>query len=195
MAVRAQLAATARAASDGAANVSRRAQENLIAGVLLAGFSMVIVLSLDYSPRSRLVPLPMAILGAFLVTVQLVWQNVRSPDDLKVDVLEFLTGQSRAEGAAGAQVSAPVDTAKQPTAGRNIVAFAMVAILLAGFMLLGPIPAIFLFTAGYLILSGHSSWPKGLAYGLIFTIIIAVVFGRILQIPLDRSILLPSFAL
>jgi hypothetical protein len=177
--------------------MSRRAQENLIACVLLAGFVGVIVMSLDYSPRSRLVPLPMAILGAILVTLQLVWQNARSPDDLKVDVLEFLTGQTKAEdAAAGDQAARPGDGERQqPSALRHLVAFAMVALLLAAFLLLGPVPAIFLFTAGYLILSGHSSWPRGLAYGAAFTVLIVVVFGYILKIPLDRSILLPSFAL
>jgi hypothetical protein len=170
--------------------MSRRAQENLIGGVVLAFFLGVIVLSLDYSPRSRLVPFPIAILGAILVVVQLVWQNIRSPDDLKVDVLEFLTGQNRPADASSKAVDRP-----PPSTFKQVVAFAMVGLLLAAFLLLGPLPAIFLFTAGYLILSGHSSWPKGLAYGLVFTIIIAVVFGRILQIPLDRSILLPSFAL
>jgi len=171
--------------------MSRRAQENLIGGVVLAFFLGVIVLSLDYSPRSRLVPFPIAILGAILVVVQLVWQNIRSPDDLKVDVLEFLTGQNRAAGRDAAKGA----DRPPPSTFKHVVAFAMVGLLLAAFLLLGPLPAIFLFTAGYLILSGHSSWPKGLAYGLVFTIIIAVVFGRILQIPLDRSILLPSFAL
>jgi len=140
----------------------------------------------------------MAILGAILVTLQLVWQNFRAPDDLKVDVLEFLTGQRRdPEGtaAAGDQALGPADEGKQPSAWKNFVAFAMVALLLAAFMLLGPIPAIFLFTAGYLTLSGQSSWPRGLAYGAVFTVIIVVVFGYILKIPLDRSILLPNFAL
>jgi hypothetical protein len=174
--------------------MSRRAQENLICGVLFAGFIMIIVLSLDYSPRSRLVPLPMAILGAILVTIQFAWQNVRSPDDLKVDVLEFLTGQSRTESASatGDQPSLPTSEPRAPGPFRNAVAFAMVALLLAAFLLLGPVPAVFLFTAGYLILSGHSSWPRGLAYGAVFTVIIVVVFGYILKIPLDRSILLPG---
>jgi hypothetical protein len=174
--------------------MSRRAQENLISSVVLAFFLGVIVLSLDYSPRSRLVPLPMAIIGLILVTVQLVWQNIRSPDDLKVDVLAFLTGQSKVDEASSDQAKAP-NQSPPPSTFKHVVAFAMVGLLLAAFLLLGPLPALFLFTAGYLILSGHSSWPKGLAYALLFTIIIAVVFGRILQIPLDRSILLPSFAL
>ena len=176
--------------------MSRRAQENLVAGILLAGFIGIIVLSLDYSPRSRLVPLPMAILGAILVTVQLVWQNLRSVDELQVDVLEFLTGHARTEGSAGGDQGTSSGTGSKNTgAMKNVVAFAMVLALLAAFLLLGPIPAIFLFTAGYLILSGYSSWPKGVLYGAIFTAIIVLVFGYILKIPLDRSMLLPSFAL
>jgi Tripartite tricarboxylate transporter TctB family len=176
--------------------MSRRAQENLIGGILLAGFIGVIILSLDYSPRSRLVPLPMALLGAILVVVQLVWQNLRSVDELQVDVLEFLTGHARTERSSlSGDQATPSSQAKNGGAMKNLIAFAMVAALLVGFMLLGPIPAIFLFTAGYLILSGYSSWPRGLAYGAAFTIIIVVVFGYILKIPLDRSMLLPSFAL
>jgi len=172
--------------------MSRRAQENLIAGILLAGFIGIIVLSLDYSPRSRLVPLPMAVLGAILVTVQLLWQNLRSVDELQVDVLEFLTGHARTERAAPGGNPTPGGGGTKNTAMKNVIAFAMVAALLAGFLLLGPVPAIFLFTAGYLILSGYSSWPRGLAYGAIFTAVIVVVFGYILKIPLDRSILLPG---
>ena len=75
--------------------MSRRAQDNIVAAVLLLGFLAVIVMSLDYSPRSRFVPLPVAILGAALVALQLVWQNLRSADELNVDVLELLTGQVR----------------------------------------------------------------------------------------------------
>ena len=175
--------------------MSRRAQENLIAGILLAGFVGIIVLSLDYSPRSRLVPLPMAILGAILVTIQLVWQNLRSVDELQVDVLEFLTGQARTERSAlgGDQAAFVGNGTKNTGPMKNVVALGMVAALLAAFLLLGPIPAIFLFTAGYLIVTKHTTWPKGLAYGTVFTAIIMVVFGYILKIPLDRSILLPGF--
>jgi hypothetical protein len=172
--------------------MSRRAQENLVAAVLLAGFLGIIVMSLDYSPRSRLVPLPMAVLGAILVAVQLVWQNTRSVDELEVDVLEFLTGHSRAEAPATQAEPNGSREARKRGAGKSFIAFGMVILLLAGFLLLGPIPSIFLFTAGYLILTGYSSWARGLAYAALFTVIIVVVFGHILKIPLDRSILLPG---
>ena len=172
--------------------MSRRAQENLVAGVLLAAFLGIIVLSLGYSPRSRLVPLPMAVLGAILVTVQLIWQNVRSVDELQVDALEFLTGHARTETSPEQQAGPGSKDARRAGSWKNLVAFGMVAALLAGFMLLGPIPATFLFTSGYLILTKYSSWPRGLAYGAVFAAVILVVFGHILKIPLDRSILLPG---
>lgn len=164
-----------------------------MAGVLLAAFLGIIILSLDYSPRSRLVPMPMAILGAMLVAFQLVWQNIRSVDELQVDVLEFLTGQKRIDSSGpAADRAAAKESGTAPAANRTVVAFAMVAVLLAAFLLLGPMPAIFLFTTGYLILTEYTSWPRGLAYGAAFTAIIVVVFGYILKIPLDRSILLPG---
>jgi len=168
--------------------MSRRAQDNIVAAVLLLGFLAVIVMSLDYSPRARFVPLPVAILGAALVALQLVWQNLRSADELNVDVLELLTGQVREK--------APRDGAGAPKGRSGVLkeasAYGAVILLLASFLLLGPIPSIFLFTAGFLILTEYFPWPKSLFYAAVLTILVVVVFGHILQIPLDRSILLPG---
>jgi hypothetical protein len=170
--------------------MSRRAQENLIAAVLLAGFLAIIVMSLEYSPRARLVPLPMAVLGTILVLVQLVWQNLRSVDELQVDVLELLTGQARDRGAAVGQ--RPGGAPGERGASKEAVAFAMLVALLAAFLLFGPVPAIFLFTAAYLILTRYCTWAKGLSYAAALTVIVVVVFGYILKIPLERSYLLPG---
>jgi hypothetical protein len=170
--------------------MSRRAQENLVAAVLLFGFLAVIVMSLDYSPRSRFVPLPVAILGVILVSLQLVWQNLRSADELNVDVLELLTGQAREKAAAGSGGSGELKG--RGGLFREASAFGAVALLLASFLLLGPIPSIFLFTAGFLILTGYFPWPKSLLWAAVLTATVIVVFGHILQIPLDRSILLPG---
>ncbi len=168
--------------------MSRRAQDNIVAAVLLLGFLAVIVMSLEYSPRSRFVPLPVAILGAALVALQLVWQNLRSADELNVDVLELLTGQVRDK--------APRDGAGAPKGRSGVLkeasAYGAVILLLASFLLLGPIPSIFLFTAGFLILTEYFPWPKSVLYAAVLTILVVVVFGHILQIPLDHSILLPG---
>ena len=172
--------------------MSRRAQENIVAGCVLAFFLAIIVLSLDYSPRARFVPMPVAVLGAILVTIQLVWQNLRSPDELHVDILELLTGHARkADGDGGGGTKAAARHA-DPGARKQLIAFGMVALLLAGFLLLGPVPSILVFTAAYLGLTGYFPWAKSLVYAAVLTVVVVVVFGYILQIPLDRSILLPG---
>jgi len=175
--------------------MSRRVQENLISGILLAGFIGIIVMSLDYSPRARMIPLPLAIFGLILVVIQLIWQNLRSVDELQVDVLELLTGQSRskpAETGADGATGERARVAQDDSARKQMVAFGMVAALLAIFLLLGPLPAIFLFTAGYLIVAARFAWPRALAYAVGLTIVVTIVFGHVLKIPLDRSILLPE---
>jgi hypothetical protein len=171
--------------------MSRRIQENIVAGFVLAFLLAIIVLSLDYSPRARFVPMPVAVFGVILVSIQLVWQNLRSPDELHVDVLELLTGRARnADGSGGETKAAARDTG--PGIRKQVIAFGMVALLLVGFLLLGPIPSIFVFTAAYLGLTGYFPWPKSLVYAVVLTVIVVVVFGYVLQIPLDRSILLPG---
>jgi hypothetical protein len=169
--------------------MSRRAQDNIVSAVLLLGFVAVIVMSLGYSPRARFVPLPVAIFGAVLVAVQLIWQNLRPADELNIDVLELLTGRAK-------EAPARRDSAGERKGGsdrfKEASAFGAVILLLASFLLLGPIPSIFLFTAGFLGLTRYFSWPKSVAYAAVMTVIIVVVFGHILQIPLDRSILLPG---
>jgi hypothetical protein len=170
--------------------VSRRAQDNVVAAVLLVAFLAVIVMSLGYSPRARFVPLPVAVLGAILVALQLAWQNTRSGGELNVDVLELLTGKARETAAPkpddGGNAKGSAGTV------REVAAFGAVLFLLAAFLLLGPIPSIFLFTAGFLGVTKYFSWPKSAFYAAAMTITIVVVFGHVLQIPLDRSILLPG---
>ena len=47
--------------------MSRRTQENLIALAFLAVFIGVIVMSLGYGPRARMIPLPLASFGVILI--------------------------------------------------------------------------------------------------------------------------------
>ena len=47
--------------------MSRRTQENLIALVVVMVFVGVIVTSLDFGPRARMIPLPLAIFGLILM--------------------------------------------------------------------------------------------------------------------------------
>jgi len=69
-------------------------------------------------------------------------------------------------------------------------AFAIVAALLALFLLLGPLPAIFLFSAGYFILTGES-WFRGLLYAFLCAGLLYLVFGYTLQVQLNRGLAAP----
>jgi hypothetical protein len=56
------------------------------------------------------------------------------------------------------------------------------------------VPATFVFTTGYLLLTGKHSVMRSVLYSGVLTLILAVMFGYILQVQLDRSLLLPPLA-
>ena len=169
--------------------MSRRAQENLVAAVLLLLFAGVLIMSFDYGPRARLVPVPIAIIGILLTVAQLVWQNLRAADELHVDVLELVAGRDGSNRRKAAQQEAG-DSTMQHSLLAQAKAFAIVAALLALFLLLGPLPAIFVFSAGYFILTGES-WFRGLLYAFLCAGLLYLVFGYALQVQLNRGLAAP----
>jgi Tripartite tricarboxylate transporter TctB family len=174
--------------------MTRRVQENLVAAVLLLLFTAVLIVSFDYGPRARLVPVPIAIIGILLTVAQLVWQNLRGADELHVDVLELVAGRdgsNRREAAQSEAQNGGRRAAGQHSLGAQVKAFAIVAALLGLFLVLGPIPAIFLFSAGYFILSGESSWFRGLVYAFVCTALLYLIFGYVLQVQLNRGLAAP----
>jgi hypothetical protein len=180
--------------------MSRRVQENLVGAVLLALFVAVLIMSFDYGPRARLVPVPIAIIGMLLTVAQLVWQNLRGADELHVDVLELVAGRDGSDRRQAAQREAAQREAAQNEAGgatgqpslrAQARAFAVVGALLALFLLLGPIPAVFLFSAGFFLWSGEASWSRALIYALICAACLYFIFGYILQVQLNRGFAAP----
>lgn len=169
--------------------MSRRFQENLIAAAILCVFLGVIVMSLDYGPRARMIPLPLATFGVILIVIQIVWQNLRSTDELQMDMLQVLTRQAEKEGAEPANDSAAPP--RKASWRREITALAIVAALVGLVLLFGPIPAVFLFTGGYFLLSRHYSWFKGLVYTSLFTAAIYLLFVVALEIQLYHGVLEP----
>jgi Tripartite tricarboxylate transporter TctB family len=169
--------------------MSRRMQDNLVAAVLLLLFTAVLVMSFDYGPRARLVPVPIAIIGILLTLAQLAWQNLRGADELHVDMLELVAGRDGSDRRRAAQTEAG-ETIGQPSLRAQAKAFAIVAVLLALFLVLGPIPAIFLFSAGYFILTGEA-WFRGLLYAFLCAGSLYLVFGYTLQVQLNRGLAAP----
>jgi len=176
--------------------MSRRTQENVLAVLLIAFFVGILVLSLGYGPRARLVPVPISVLGIILLGVQLVWQNLRSPDELHVDMLEFLTRRggapTREKGTDDAATGDAADKAPEPSVfGREVFAFAKVAGFVGLFLLLGPFPAVFLFTFAYFSLTRHYHWAKAVVVTTIFVAVTYGLFVEVLDIQLYHGVLEP----
>jgi uncharacterized RDD family membrane protein YckC len=170
--------------------MSRRAQENLAAAVVLAVFVGVIVLCQDFGPRARMIPLPLAILGVVLTVIQIVWQNLRSTDELQMDMIAVPApgvAAPKPETSAEAKPSA----GKAPSWREEAAAFGIVAVLLALVLLIGPVPAVFVFTGGYFLFTRHYSFRAGLIYTAVFTAATYLLFFVALEIQPYHGVLAP----
>lgn len=175
--------------------MTRRTQENIVVLVFLALFVTVIVISLGYGPRARMVPLPIATLGIVLGLVQLVWQNLRSESELQIDMLQFLTGRSDAGEDVPERAPAPAAAASTgSTFGREIRITAIVAAIVAAFLLFGALPTSFVLCAAYFGFSRQYGWLRATLTALVFTAVVWLLFGHVLGIPIMRSILGPMLA-
>ena len=58
----------------------------------------------------------------------------------------------------------------------------MIAVLVVAILAIGPIPAIFLFTAAYFAISGHYSLGKSVLYAAVFAVASYLLFIQILHI-------------
>jgi hypothetical protein len=70
-----------------------------------------------------------------------------------------------------------------------------VAVMLGLFLVVGPIPTMFLFTAGYFVLSRHFSIVRGLVFALVMTALVYFVFTVGLKIDLSHGLIDPTFGL
>ncbi len=175
--------------------MSRRLQENIVLLLLLAFFVMILVISLGYGPNTRMVPLPVAIVAIALILFQFVWQNLRSADELNIDVLEVLTKRND-KTDAGRAATAPRPASAPPPGewGRVMTAFGMIAVLVVVTVAIGPILAVFLFTAAYFAVSGHFPFGKAVLFAAIFAAASYLLFIQILQIQPYNGLLEPVVA-
>ena len=175
--------------------MSTRAQENLVAVVVLALFVGVIYLSMDYGPRARMVPLPVSVIGVILVLVQIVWQNLRSTDELQVDWLKLIAKRSQDEIAPEREAKPREETphAESDAAKRERLACLLVLAFLALILALGPIAAMAVFTFVYFVRSGHYRWVRAAIYTALATGAVYALFVVALDIQLYHGVLEPLF--
>ena len=162
--------------------MSRRAQENLVCAVLLALFVGVIWLCQDFGPRARMIPLPLAVFGIVLTLIQILWQNLRSTDELQMDMIAVQTpgAPAQPEGSGG-----------KVTWRQEAGALGIVAGLLGLVFAVGIYPAVFLFTGGYFLATRLYSWRASLLYTALLTVAMYLLFSVALQIQTYHGLLAP----
>jgi hypothetical protein len=172
--------------------VSRRTQENIVAGVFLAVFLALLFMTVGYSSRARLVPLPIAVLGVCFAVAQLLWQNFRAADELNINALDLIMKRDVIANAAIDSHAVQADEAQPQAAGRlrsEPWALGMVALLLALVFVVGPLPAVLVFTAGYLAITKHSSLVRAVFYAFVCAAVLYGLFGYTLGVQLNRGLI------
>lgn len=166
--------------------MSRRLQENIVAGIVLLLFVAVVVISFDYGPRARLVPVPVAVLGIVLTLVQLFWQNTRPEEELHIDLLEVLTKDQVGGGSAP-----PPPQPTTRTVAAQVRGFAIVGAFLVMFLAFGPFPSIFLFVMAYLTVSRYSGIGLAFLMATALTLVLWMLFVFVLGIQVYWGLLEP----
>lgn len=170
--------------------MSRRLQENIVVGIILAIFSAYLIATLNFGPNARLVPLPIAMLGIVLVLIQLILQNLRDVEELQIDLFASLTGM---------QKESPAEEKKPPEKNpyqfrREVQAGIFVTIFTGLILLFGPVVAVFLFSSGFLALTHHFSPIKAVWISAVFSVALYLLFVVALQLQLYHGILEPLVA-
>lgn len=153
--------------------MSRHAQENMVSILLLALFGLVLWLCQDFGPRARLIPQPLAVLGIVLTLIQLVWHNSGRSD---APAIEMISVDSSALPESGDGQPRTERTEEQLGRWGETGAYLIVALLVTLVFGAGIFPAIFVFTAAYLILSGYCSLLRGLACAALMTVSVYLLF-------------------
>jgi hypothetical protein len=153
--------------------MSRHAQENLVSLALLAVFGLVLYACQEFGPRARMIPLPLAVFGILLTLVQLAWHNLGGGGVPQVDMITVDTGALPSSGDGQPRTER---TEEQLGRWGEAGACGMVALLVALIFTAGMFPAVFVFAAGYLVLSGYCTPLRGLSYAALMTVSIYLLF-------------------
>ncbi|MGX1308795.1 low affinity Fe/Cu permease [Amorphus suaedae] len=190
--------------------MSRRTQENIVAGLILLLFAAILVETSTYGARARMVPTIIAGIGFVLMAAQIILQNVRSEATMQVDLMELISRRATGdeEGlpdhlrtdlaeAKRKQYVEPGET-RGPRPGsfaRELLSLAVVACAIGLFFLIGPIPTMFVFTFGYLTITGHFGVLRAFAVSALFTLFVYGLFYAWLRIDMKQGLFDLGFGL
>ena len=177
--------------------MSRRAQENVLAAIVACIFVGYLLIAVGFGPNARLVPLPIAGVGLLCLLIQVVRQNRKGGLEKNTfGPLSLLIGDRapgpRAESAP--QPDAPAKTqSAPPSSTRELRAFGFVGLFVGLIVALGPVPAVFLFSASYLAVSKHYPAWKAIASAAVFAVTMYLLFVVGLELQLYHGLLEPIF--
>jgi len=171
--------------------MSRRAEENILIAIVACFFVGYLTVTGGFGPNARLVPQPIAAIGLLCLLIQLIRQNRKGGLEKNTfGPLSLLIG----DRAPDAQPTTGAETLKpaMPHRGaRERQAFGFVAAFVALIVGLGPVPAVFVFAAGYLAVSKHFPVWKAIASAAVFAIVLYLLFVVGLELQLYHGLLAP----
>lgn len=153
--------------------MSRHAQENLVSALLIGLFGLVLYLCQDYGPRARLIPLPLASFGIFLVVVQIIQHNFGRKDGKAAELIHVDTSAITASAEGQPRTER---TEEQLGQWGEAGAYLIVALLVGMIFTVGIFPTVFVFTAAYLILTRYCTAVRGLTYSAVLTLSVYLLF-------------------
>jgi hypothetical protein len=174
--------------------MSARARETAAALAFLALFLGAAWLTLDFGPRARMIPLPLALFGALLALVQLILNARGIAPGLHMDLIRVQPPAATPEGDDGDGSWRPDPQASSPGA-TPLQAYAIVGGLLVMILAIGPVPSVFLFTLAYFFRSGYCSLPIAFCWAAAFSGIVYLLFFVALQIQPYHGVLAPLLPL
>ena len=167
--------------------MSRRAQENVIAGLLVAVFAVYLLMTLSLGPNTRLVPVPIALLGLGFLLIQLVSQNRSDGKEFQLDLLASLTA-----GVASKEEKEEVSLEEAPPSfPRELQALGFLSAFIGLILVLGPIAAVFLFTTGFFVVTRHFAPLKAVTVAGLCTLALYLLFAVGLQLQMYHGVLAP----
>ncbi len=161
--------------------MSTKAQDNLacIVGLLIFGAFLVLSFQL-VSSRARLVPMPIAVISMGLLLIQLYFQNFRPDVRLNVEGTDLF--QIRPD-VMGTEEEAEEEARKaRQNKHSELSAFVVVLVLFAMILVIGLLPAIFLFVAGYFVIYGREKPHLALLWSAIATALLYLLFIKVTNI-------------
>lgn len=161
---------------------------NIVAVTFLLIFVAFLGVSMSYGGRTRLVPIPIAVTSIILVLLQLYYQNIRPDVKLDIDTSDMFLKPIERNDAIHGQTAATTEVIEE--GGKESTGILLVGSFLVLIMLVGIIPATFLYVFGYCRYVGKNKSSKALSLAVATSLALFLLFDAILKVNLYEGWLL-----